>query len=55
MRAFVAIMVCASALMPLDALADWQYAKWGMSPEEVVGARIQWKRAAGVRCRSQEI
>jgi hypothetical protein len=38
MRAFLRIAAFAFALVPTAALADWQYTKWGMSPEEVVAA-----------------
>ncbi|HJT06070.1 MAG TPA: hypothetical protein VJ747_04040 [Stellaceae bacterium] len=36
-RTFAAIAVVV-ALMPLSARADWQYTKWGMTPEEAVKA-----------------
>jgi hypothetical protein len=38
MRAFLRIASFAFVLMPTAALADWQYTKWGMSPEDVVAA-----------------
>lgn len=38
MRVFLAFTIFASTLIPVSARADWQYAKWGISPEEVVAA-----------------
>lgn len=32
------ILAAALALLPLPALADWQYTRWGMTPDEVVAA-----------------
>jgi hypothetical protein len=38
MRPHLVLAVFASGALPSAAAADWQYAKWGMSPGEVVAA-----------------
>jgi hypothetical protein len=38
MRVLTTTAVLMLLSMPLTAYADWQYTKWGMSPEEVVAA-----------------
>ena len=55
MRCVFAYIACASVLMPIHALADWQYTKWGMSVEQAARASDGQLRAPTAPERSAQV
>src|SRR5215472_17354015 len=39
---------------PLDAHADWQYTRWGMTPEQVMAASAGQLKACDEACKGQD-
>lgn len=50
----IALMVAMNAVAPLDAHADWQYTRWGMTPEQVMAASTGQLKPCDEACKGQD-
>ena len=50
----IALVIAMNAVAPLDAHADWQYTRWGMTPEQVMAASTGQLKACDETCKGQD-
>jgi hypothetical protein len=50
----IALVVAMNAVAPLDAHADWQYTRWGMTPDQVMAASTDQLKACDEACKGQD-
>jgi hypothetical protein len=53
-RTISVALVVAMAVAPLDARADWQCTRWGMTPEQVLAASAGQLKACDEACKGQD-